>query len=127
VLFAYPGARTILVARGRAVTIRVLRHFLLLVSPATLHGGPAAPSGIWAIAACVSGTAGHRTSGPVFDLFASKLCRPLMRPGTVRRLPLIERLARGDLRPIVSVVAPPGYGKTTLLSQWAERNGQSFA
>ena len=65
--------------------------------------------------------------GPVFDLFASKLRRPLMRPGTVRRLPLIERLARGDPRPIVSVVAPPGYGKTTLLSQWAERNGQAFA
>jgi LuxR family maltose regulon positive regulatory protein len=53
--------------------------------------------------------------------------RPLMRPGTVRRSLLIERLARGDLRPIVSVVAPPGYGKTTLLAQWAERNGQSFA
>jgi ATP-dependent transcriptional regulator len=25
------------------------------------------------------------------------------------------------------VVAPAGYGKTTLLSQWAERNGQAFA
>ncbi len=37
------------------------------------------------------------------------------------------KMARGDLRPIVLVVAPPGYGKTTLLSQWAERNGQSFA
>ena len=63
----------------------------------------------------------------MFDLFASKLRRPLMRPGTVRRLPLIERLARSDRCPIVSVVAPPGYGKTTLLSQWAERNGQAFA
>ena len=65
--------------------------------------------------------------GPAFDLFAAKLRPPLMRPGIVGRLPLIERLARGDPRPIVSVVAPPGYGKTTLLSQWAERNGQSFA
>jgi LuxR family transcriptional regulator, maltose regulon positive regulatory protein len=27
----------------------------------------------------------------------------------------------------VSVVAPAGYGKTTLLSQWAERNGHAFA
>jgi LuxR family maltose regulon positive regulatory protein len=69
----------------------------------------------------------HRAEGPAFDLFASKLRRPLVRPGTVRRSLLIERLARGDSRPIVSVVAPPGYGKTTLLSQWAERNGQSFA
>jgi len=25
------------------------------------------------------------------------------------------------------VVAPAGYGKTTLLAQWAERNGQAFA
>ena len=65
--------------------------------------------------------------GAVFDLVASKLLRPLVRPGTVRRSSLIERLARGDPRPIVSVVAPAGYGKTTLLSQWAERNGQAFA
>ena len=69
----------------------------------------------------------HRAGSPVSDLVAAKLLRPLLRPGTVRRLPLIERLARGENRPIVSVVAPPGYGKTTLLSQWAERNGQSFA
>ena len=68
-----------------------------------------------------------RAAGPVFDLVASKLRRPVVRPGTVPRSPLIERLARGDPRPIVSVVAPPGYGKTTLLSQWAERNGQAFA
>ena len=69
----------------------------------------------------------HRAGGPVSDLFGSKLLRPLLRPGTVRRSPLIERLARGDPRPIVSVVAPAGYGKTTVLSQWAERNGQAFA
>ena len=69
----------------------------------------------------------HKAGGPAFDLFAAKLLRPLVRPGTVDRLWLIERLARGDPRPIVSVVAPAGYGKTTLLSQWAERNGQAFA
>jgi LuxR family maltose regulon positive regulatory protein len=69
----------------------------------------------------------HRAGRPGSDLVVSKMRRPLMRPGTVRRSLLIERLARGDLPPIVSVVAPPGYGKTTLLSQWAERNGQSFA
>ncbi len=57
----------------------------------------------------------------------AKLRRPLVRPGTVRRLSLIEQLARGERSPIVSVVAPAGYGKTTLLSQWAEHNGQAFA
>ena len=65
--------------------------------------------------------------GPVFDLVASKLRRPAVRQGTVRRSSLLERLAKDDGRPVVSVVAPPGYGKTTVLSQWAERNGQSSA
>jgi LuxR family transcriptional regulator, maltose regulon positive regulatory protein len=69
----------------------------------------------------------QQVGGPVFDLVVAKLRGPLVRPGTVRRSPLIERLAGSDARPIVSVVAPAGYGKTTLLSQWAERNGQAFA
>src|ERR1017187_3268195 len=69
----------------------------------------------------------RRAGGSAFDLVASKLRRPLIRPGTVRRSALLERLARGDPRPVVSVVAPAGYGKTTLLSQWAERDGQRFA
>jgi len=65
--------------------------------------------------------------GPGFDLVASKLRRPLARPGTIRRSALIERLAGDDAHPIVSVVAPPGYGKTTLLGQWAGQGGQAFA
>jgi LuxR family transcriptional regulator, maltose regulon positive regulatory protein len=69
----------------------------------------------------------RRTARLGFDLLASKLLRPLARPGAIGRSSLIERLARGDRRPIVSVVAPPGYGKTTLLSQWAEAHGQAFA
>jgi LuxR family transcriptional regulator, maltose regulon positive regulatory protein len=69
----------------------------------------------------------QRESRLGLDLLASKVRRPLVRPGTVSRPILIERLRDGDGYPIVSVVAPPGYGKTTLLAQWAERNGQSFA
>ena len=62
-----------------------------------------------------------------FDLLASKLHPPLMRPGVIRRSHLVERLASSDYHPIVSVVAPGGYGKTMLLSQWAERSSQAFA
>jgi LuxR family transcriptional regulator, maltose regulon positive regulatory protein len=69
----------------------------------------------------------QRVGGSAFDLVVSKLHRPLVRPGTARRSSLLERLARGDRRPIVSVAAPAGYGKTTLLSQWAESSSQSFA
>jgi len=69
----------------------------------------------------------QRAGGSAFDLVASKLRRPLIRPGTVRRSSLVERLARSAPCPVVSVVAPGGYGKTTLLSQWAESSGQAFA
>ena len=68
-----------------------------------------------------------RVGGAAYDLIAAKLLRPLVRPGTIRRSSLPERLARDDSHPIVSVVAPAGYGKTTLLSQWAETDGQAFA
>jgi LuxR family maltose regulon positive regulatory protein len=43
------------------------------------------------------------------------------RAGIVPRAALIDRLASAHEPPVISVVAPPGYGKTTVLSQWAER------
>jgi LuxR family transcriptional regulator, maltose regulon positive regulatory protein len=70
---------------------------------------------------------GTRRVPPAFDLVAAKLRRPVTRPGTIRRVTLIERLIRDDCGPIVSVAAPAGYGKTTLLAQWAERDGRAFA
>ena len=69
----------------------------------------------------------RRAGDPVLDLVASKLLRPLIRPGAVDRSSLIERLAHGEPHPIIAVVAPAGYGKTTLLSQWAEGDGHAFA
>ena len=60
------------------------------------------------------------------DLTLSKLLPPLVRAGTVHRQALLERLVDADPRRIVSVVAPAGYGKTTLLCQWAERDDRPF-
>ena len=68
-----------------------------------------------------------RVGGSAYDLFAPKLIRPLVRTGTIGRSLLIGRLAGGDGRPVVSVTAPAGYGKTTLLAQWAEQDGRAFA
>ena len=72
-------------------------------------------------------TRAQRAGTPAFDFVVSKLRSPPTRAGTVPRSTLIDRLEREDSRPIVSVVAPAGYGKTTLLSQWAGRNGRAFA
>ena len=49
-----------------------------------------------------------------------------MRSGVVVRTTLLNRLITSD-EPVITVVAPPGYGKTTLLTQWTERLGPRVA
>jgi LuxR family maltose regulon positive regulatory protein len=43
------------------------------------------------------------------------------------RTALINRLRAARSCSVVTLVAPPGYGKTTLLSQWLERDERTFA
>lgn len=53
---------------------------------------------------------------------------PPERPGLVPRGALLERLSQTEDRQLVVVEAPAGYGKTTLLAQWAHRDSErSFA
>src|SRR6516225_3828374 len=61
-----------------------------------------------------------------FTLPESKFHPPEARPGIVHRTVLVERLAAAAV-PVMTVAAPPGYGKTTLLAQWAERIGSRVA
>ena len=56
----------------------------------------------------------------VVQIRESKL-RPIVpRHGDVPRRALLDRLSRANA-PVAVVVAPAGYGKTTLLAQWADR------
>jgi LuxR family maltose regulon positive regulatory protein len=45
----------------------------------------------------------------------------------VARTALVDRLLASDTEPVVCVVAPAGFGKTTLLAQWAQRKGPRVA
>jgi LuxR family maltose regulon positive regulatory protein len=63
----------------------------------------------------------------VFEVLRSKLDVPPQRPGLVDRTRVVERLSRARSSRFVSVVAPPGYGKTTALAQWAARDARAFA
>jgi LuxR family maltose regulon positive regulatory protein len=51
-------------------------------------------------------------------LLRTKLYIPPLRPGSVRRPHLVERLNAGLDRKLALVSAPAGFGKTTLLSEW---------
>ena len=52
---------------------------------------------------------------------------PLRRPGTIARPRLTDLLMAEPRASIVSIVAPPGYGKTTLLADWADLEDRSVA
>ncbi|HET7855905.1 MAG TPA: AAA family ATPase [Gaiellaceae bacterium] len=67
------------------------------------------------------------TEAPWFDLVESKLQVPAPRPGSVSRTGLVNRLRATGSFPVLTVTAPAGYGKTTLLAQWAAREARPFA
>jgi len=56
------------------------------------------------------------------SLLATKIAVPPTRPRLVPRVRLIERLREGLDYDLVLVSAPAGFGKTTLLSEWACQN-----
>jgi LuxR family maltose regulon positive regulatory protein len=58
---------------------------------------------------------------PPFDVIDSKVRVPQVAEGSVSRVGLVNRL-RTTTTPVVLVAAPAGYGKTTLLAQWAARD-----
>jgi LuxR family maltose regulon positive regulatory protein len=65
-----------------------------------------------------------RTAFPVAE---AKLRPPAARPGTIARPRLLRLLAAEPGPRVVSVIAPAGYGKTTLLAQWAARERRPVA
>jgi LuxR family maltose regulon positive regulatory protein len=52
-------------------------------------------------------------------LLAGKTAAPLLPPGTVTRARLLGRLEEQGAGRLSVVVAPAGWGKTTLLAEWA--------
>src|SRR5262249_42962395 len=62
-----------------------------------------------------------------FEAVEWKFHVPVLRSGTVSRTGLVNGLrARRDFS-VATIVAPAGYGKTTLLAQWAARDPRPFA
>ena len=71
---------------------------------------------------------GQPSASPLpFEVADSKTRVPPLLAGTVSRTALVNRLRAAGAFPLVLVAAPAGYGKTTLLSQWAARDVRPFA
>ena len=60
-------------------------------------------------------------------LLATKLHMPRLRPGLVRRPRLLASLTEGMARELVLVCTPAGFGKTTLLADWARADRRPVA
>ena len=60
-------------------------------------------------------------------VLTTKLYAPPPRPRAVKRSQLLERLDAGADRRLTLVSAPAGFGKTTLVSDWAASRGDSLA
>lgn len=72
------------------------------------------------------GMAGSRTSPPNqaparerAELLATKLSRPRTRPDRLARSHLVQQLNEGMARELLLVCTPAGFGKTTLVADWA--------
>jgi LuxR family maltose regulon positive regulatory protein len=68
---------------------------------------------------------GRQAAG--FELLQTKLAVPTLRDGLVNRSALVSRLRGPTSARVVSITAPAGYGKTTLLAQWAAEDQRPFA
>lgn len=58
-------------------------------------------------------------------LLATKFHIPPSRPILVGRPRLVEQLDEGLTAPLTLVSAPPGFGKTTIVSEWVRRRAES--
>jgi ATP/maltotriose-dependent transcriptional regulator MalT len=62
-------------------------------------------------------------AGGATVIVATKLARPPVRPEHLARERLLAALRSGSTRRLTLLAAPPGFGKTALLSAWAANEG----
>ncbi len=72
-------------------------------------------------------TAGRARQDFAIDSPGPKFRAPKLPAEFVRRNELLGRLERERARALILLTAPAGYGKTAVLTQWAEEGGRPFA
>ena len=72
-----------------------------------------------AVAQIIAAQEAAASGASLLGLSDAKLSVPQPGPGSIRRAGLIRQIQSARDRRIVAIIAPPGYGKTTALAQWA--------
>ncbi len=80
-------------------------------APAVPRAAPGAPKG----------------AAPFKGLLRTKVVAPQLRAAAIKRRRLVDVMEEGVARGLALVSAPAGFGKSTLLSQWAARAGMPVA
>ena len=70
---------------------------------------------------------GDSAGGQLDPLVEPRFVLPRRHVGTLRRTRLLRQLRSTRDRPFISMVAPPGYGKSSLLVQWATEDSAPVA
>jgi ATP/maltotriose-dependent transcriptional regulator MalT len=60
-------------------------------------------------------------------MLLTKLNRPIMSPGLIERLDLLQKIGNKRHVPLVLVSAPAGFGKSVLINQWINHNQSNYA
>src|SRR6266851_1623113 len=121
-------ARCDVVARGTALPGPCSRRLeslagllgLGLASAASRRQAASVLFGRWR-GTCHCGRGGGVTAGITEVVIATKLFRPNPRHHTVERTRLHDLLRQGRMLPLTLVVAPAGWGKSTLVADWLAR------
>ncbi len=77
-----------------------------------------------AVAVEVGSRPAERVEAALLD---AQLRPPRIRPGLVPRPRLVQRLLGFSSAPLALLVAPAGYGKTSLLAEWRDQDSRPFA
>lgn len=62
-----------------------------------------------------------------FPIIRTKIMIPAVRPGSIKRSSLIQKIDEGIEQGFILISAPPGYGKTTLAAEWAGQKKTNIA
>ena len=76
---------------------------------------------------CESATAAPKLAAGFDGLLRTKLDIPQIRSESIERARLLDAMAQGVARGIAVLSAPAGFGKSTILSQWATHAGMPVA